>query len=106
MLYQRERDRILYENSVTVNENAPLAIQKQGEVVSCLAQLSSVLSRGLNMPYRIPSTNDAKAVPPTSRPKANYTEGTPQIPPSGPSPPARGEDLQAEGSNDRKRMEE
>jgi hypothetical protein len=37
MLYQRERDRRLYENSVIVNENARLAIQKQDEIMSCLA---------------------------------------------------------------------
>jgi hypothetical protein len=36
-LYQRERDRRLYENSVIVNENARLAIQKQDEIMSCLA---------------------------------------------------------------------
>jgi hypothetical protein len=47
MAYQREKDRRLYENAVIANENARLAILKQGEVVSCLAQLSSVLSKGL-----------------------------------------------------------
>jgi hypothetical protein len=58
------------------------------------------------MPYRTASTRDVEAMPPTGRPEANYTEGAPQIPSSGPSPPTRGEDLQAEGSNDRKHMEE
>jgi hypothetical protein len=47
MAYQREKDRRLYENVVIANENARLAILKQGEVVSCLAQLSYVLSKGL-----------------------------------------------------------
>ena len=37
----------LYENAIIANENACLAILKQREVVSCLAQLSSVLSKGL-----------------------------------------------------------
>jgi hypothetical protein len=32
---------------VIANENAHLAIVKQGEVVSCLAQVSSLLSKGL-----------------------------------------------------------
>jgi ATP-dependent protease HslVU (ClpYQ) peptidase subunit len=47
MAYQRKKLRRLYENSVIANENAHLAIVKQGEVVSCLAQVSSLLSKGL-----------------------------------------------------------
>ena len=47
MAYQREKDKRLYENAVIANENAHLAIPKQREVVSYLAQLSSVLSKGL-----------------------------------------------------------
>ena len=39
MAYQREKDRRLYENIVIANENTHLAILKQREVVSCLAQL-------------------------------------------------------------------
>ena len=39
----------MYETSVIANENARLAILKQGEVVSCLAQLSNVLCMGLNV---------------------------------------------------------
>jgi hypothetical protein len=50
------------------------------------------------MPYRTASTSDEKAMPPAGRQEANYTEGAPQIPPSGPFPPATGEDLQAEGA--------
>jgi hypothetical protein len=47
MAYQRKKLRRLYENSVIANENAHLAIVKQGGVVSCLAQVSSLLSKGL-----------------------------------------------------------
>lgn len=47
MSYQREKDRRLYENAVTANENARLAILKQSEVVHCLAQLSTVLGKTL-----------------------------------------------------------
>jgi hypothetical protein len=47
--YQREKDRRLYKNALVANENARLAIIKQGEVVSCLAQLSSVLQMGLKV---------------------------------------------------------
>jgi hypothetical protein len=39
MEYQREKDRRLYESALLANENARLAIIKQGEVVSCLSQL-------------------------------------------------------------------
>jgi hypothetical protein len=49
MDYQREKDRRLYESSLIANKNTRLAIIKQGEVVSCLAQLSSVLQMGLNV---------------------------------------------------------
>lgn len=44
--YQRERDRRLYENARLSNENAKLSIQKQGEVVDCLARLSTVMTSG------------------------------------------------------------
>lgn len=49
MEYQREKDRRMYENSLVANENARLAIMKQGEMVSCLAQLSTVLTQGMTM---------------------------------------------------------
>lgn len=49
MDYQREKDRRMYDNAAVANENARLAILKQGEMVNCLAQLSSVLSTGLTM---------------------------------------------------------
>lgn len=38
MQFQREKDRRLHESSCIANENAKLAIEKQGEVVKCLAQ--------------------------------------------------------------------
>ena len=72
MLYQREKDRQLYENALAANENARLSILKQGEMVSCLAHLSNVLSKTLNMDNgRFPSTmpesarqgNDTASVP-------------------------------------------
>ena len=45
MQYQREKDRRIYENAVAANENARLSILKQGEMVNCLAHLSSVFSK-------------------------------------------------------------
>ena len=47
MDYQRERDSQLHENARTANENAKLAIEKQGEVVHCLAEIASVFTAGL-----------------------------------------------------------
>jgi len=47
--YQREKDRRLYENASIANENARLSIMKQGEMVSCFAQLSFVLHQGLSI---------------------------------------------------------
>ena len=49
MAYQRKKDRRLYENVVLANENACLSILKQGEMVTCLAHLSGILSRSLVM---------------------------------------------------------
>lgn len=49
MAYQREKDRRMYENAAIANDNARLAILKQGKMVSCLSQLSNVLSKGLTM---------------------------------------------------------
>ena len=72
MLNQREKDKRLYENALAANENARLSILKQGEMVSCLAHLSNVLSKTLNMDNgRFPSTmpesagqgNDTASVP-------------------------------------------
>jgi hypothetical protein len=82
MLYQREKDRRLYENSIIVNENAHLAIQKQGEVVNCLAQLSAVISRGMTMPYSSSSEGQAAGVLPNNNTEA---EATPGGPPSSPT---------------------
>lgn len=49
MAYQREKDRRMYENASIANDNARMAIIKQGEMVACLSQLSTVLGRGLTM---------------------------------------------------------
>lgn len=46
MDYQKLKDQRLQENARLANENAKLAIEKQAEVVSCLAQLSSALTLG------------------------------------------------------------
>lgn len=48
MAYQREKDRRLYETAITANENARLSVMKQGEIVNCLAQLSTVLDKSFN----------------------------------------------------------
>jgi hypothetical protein len=84
MMYQREKDRRLYENAVTVNENARLAIQKQGEVVSCLAHLSSVLSKGLSMPRDSHGNGRPQAPAPMTTAEATLAEeprGTPYTSP-------------------------
>lgn len=47
MAYLDRRDARLQENVAIANDNARLAILKQGEMVSCLAQLSYVLGQGV-----------------------------------------------------------
>jgi hypothetical protein len=59
MQYQRGKDRRLYENALIANENAWLAIQKQGEVIRCLAELSFVLCKALNMARKSDSEGSA-----------------------------------------------
>ena len=49
MAYQRKKDPRLYVSALIANENARLVILKQGEVVSCLIQLSTVLFRGFHV---------------------------------------------------------
>jgi hypothetical protein len=66
MEYQRKKDRRLYENSLIANENARLAILKQGEVVSCLAQLSNVLQIGLNVSPAGTKSTTATTTPSTT----------------------------------------
>ena len=63
MEFNRERDRRLHENAAVVNENAKLAIQKQGQVVQCLAHIAHVLRSGLSHRHTPPST--AKHAPGT-----------------------------------------
>jgi hypothetical protein len=62
MEYQREKDRRLYESAIMANKNARLAIMKQGEVVSCLSQLSSVLKMGLNVSSKDDTRRQVQAV--------------------------------------------
>lgn len=50
MQYAREKDLRLYESSLLANENARLSIEKQAEVVKCLTELLSILSRGMQLP--------------------------------------------------------
>lgn len=64
MQYQREKDLRLHESSVLANQNAKLAIMKQGEVVQCLAQLTSVLSMGLRPPSGRSTGSEPQAAPP------------------------------------------
>lgn len=61
MEYNRECDRRLHENAAVVNENAKLAIQKQGQVVQCLAHIAHVLRSGLT--HRLPPPPIAKHAP-------------------------------------------
>jgi hypothetical protein len=60
--YQQEKDRRLYESTMMANENAHLAIMKQGEVVSCLSQFSSVLKMGLNVSSKNDTHSQVHAV--------------------------------------------
>jgi hypothetical protein len=80
MAYQREKDRRLYENAVIANENAKLSIMKQGEVVSCLQNLSNVLRMGMNVTGK--SDQGSASKDPTSTAEA-LEHATPSIP--GPS---------------------
>ena len=73
MQYQREKDLRLHQSSIIANENARLAILKQGEVVQCLAQLSSVLTMGL----RPPKAGSATDVPQAAHPLHTQHERVP-----------------------------
>ena len=64
MDYQREKDRRLHESSLIANENAKLAIEKQGEVMKCLTHLSSVLGVGLTLSKRGSVGGQPHAAPP------------------------------------------
>ena len=75
MVYQRENDCRLYESALTANENVRLAILKQGEVMSCLTHLSTILSRGLHIvleestKMNSDNRNDVTAASPTPTPE-------------------------------------
>ena len=49
MEYQREKDQRMNENAQMANKKVRLSILNQKKMVSCLAQLSTVLSKGLSM---------------------------------------------------------
>ena len=49
MEYQRDRDQRLYEASRLANDNAKLSIVKQGELVTCLSELSTALTTGFQV---------------------------------------------------------
>ena len=70
MSYQQEKDRRLYENAAIANDNARLSILKQGEMVSCLSHLSTVLSNSLSM-----NRNFAYPSMPQTAPQEHNTSG-------------------------------
>jgi len=63
--YAREKDRRLHETSCDANENARLAIERQGEVIKCLTELSYVLSRGMQLPSANDGGCETHTAPPT-----------------------------------------
>lgn len=71
MAYQREKDRRLYDNAVAANETARLSIIKQGEIVHCLAQLSTLLGRKLSS-----SSSPEMETPPQHTPSKGMTQHT------------------------------
>lgn len=72
MAYQREKDQRMYENAIVANENARLAILKQGEMVHCLSQLSTVLSNGLSMATRTANTTTGAGANPVFKAAASF----------------------------------
>jgi len=80
MAYLERRDARIQENATIANDNACLAIQKQGEMVSCLAQLSYVLGQGVIvarannpavfMPMRPATDEDPHNVPASAKPQS------------------------------------
>ena len=49
MAYQKERDLRMHETSIRVNENARVALEKQGDMVKCLSKLTSMISKGMGV---------------------------------------------------------
>lgn len=88
MSYQREKDRRLYENASIANDNARLSILKQGEMVSCLSQLSQVLSQSLNVNknYSFQAGHQAAGEKDSTSTGAFYAAGTSPKPAYTPSP--------------------
>lgn len=64
MDFLRTKDRRLHETSLLANQNALVAIQKQGELVKCLADIANVLGKGLG----VFSTKETPPPPPTPLP--------------------------------------
>lgn len=77
MEYNRERDRRLHENAIVVNENAKLAIHKQGQVVQCLVHIAHVLRGSLPQRNNPPSTPKPQPVPPSSTAETSTDGATP-----------------------------
>lgn len=81
MAYQRKKDRRLYENLVIANDNARLAILKQGEVVQCLSHLSNVINMGMKGTTKPPSSGAEVQEPETSGQTAGARTGD-DLPPA------------------------
>lgn len=70
-------------NAAIANDNARLAILKQGEMVNCLAQLSSVLSKGLTMSDTMGLQSNTNSRPSDyTAPTSNRTTTTPNLGPA------------------------
>jgi hypothetical protein len=84
MSFLRDKDTRLNENAKAAQENARLAIEKQRELIRCLANISFVLGKGLGVareeppPDKVIAEHDgdcplaAETTPPT---KTNATKG-------------------------------
>ena len=78
MAYAREKDLCLHESSLMTNENAKLAIEKQGDVVKCLTELTYVLSRGM-LPPRASGGREPHAAPPNHEQHSTEAARAPPI---------------------------
>ena len=78
MAYAWEKDLRLHESSLMANENAKLAIEKQGDVVKCLTKLTYVLSRGM-LPPRASGGREPHAAPPNHEHQSTEAATAPPI---------------------------
>lgn len=76
MDYHREKDCRLHDSTCIANDNARLAIEKQGGVVKVLSQLSSVLSLGFGLPSGRPARAEPHTTLPFLSPKTNTSHGS------------------------------